>query len=71
MSGIHKIFHVSQLMKCISDESHVLEVEILMMEGILIGELKHEEVPIGLWTSRTKYPEDAPFRTSRCKGLIT
>ncbi|XP_075483599.1 uncharacterized protein LOC142523752 [Primulina tabacum] len=46
MSGIHNVFHVSQLRKYISDPSHVLEVEPLIIESNLGEELKYEEVPI-------------------------
>ncbi|XP_075497335.1 uncharacterized protein LOC142534382 [Primulina tabacum] len=46
MSRIHNVFHVSQLRKYISDPSHVLEGEPLMIESNLGEELKYEEVPI-------------------------
>ncbi|XP_075473834.1 uncharacterized protein LOC142504875 [Primulina tabacum] len=46
MSRIHNVFHVSQLRKYISDPSHVLEVEPLIIESNLGEELKYEEVPI-------------------------
>ncbi|XP_073035304.1 uncharacterized protein [Primulina eburnea] len=46
MSRIHNIFHVSQLRKYISDPSHVLEAEPLMIESNLGEELEYEEVPI-------------------------
>ncbi|XP_073061681.1 uncharacterized protein [Primulina eburnea] len=46
MSRIHNVFHVSQLRKYISDPSHVLEVEPLIVESNLGEELKYEEVPI-------------------------
>ncbi|XP_073138742.1 uncharacterized protein [Henckelia pumila] len=46
MSRIHNFFHVSQLRKYISDPSHVLEIEPLVVEGNLNKELKYEEVPI-------------------------
>ncbi|XP_075486363.1 uncharacterized protein LOC142525968 [Primulina tabacum] len=46
MSRIHNVFHVSQLRKYISDPSHVLEAEPLMIESNLEEELKYEEVPI-------------------------
>ncbi|XP_073307232.1 uncharacterized protein [Primulina huaijiensis] len=46
MSRIHNVFHVSQLRKYISDPSHVLEVEPLMIESNLGEELKYEEIPI-------------------------
>ncbi|XP_073042008.1 uncharacterized protein [Primulina eburnea] len=46
MSRIHNVFHVSQLRKYISNPSHVLEAEPLMIESNLGEELKYEEVPI-------------------------
>ncbi|XP_073152751.1 uncharacterized protein [Henckelia pumila] len=46
MSRIHNVFHVSQLKKYISDPSHVLKIEPLVIEGNLNEELKYEEVPI-------------------------
>ncbi|XP_075499114.1 uncharacterized protein LOC142537488 [Primulina tabacum] len=46
MSRIHNVFHVSQLRKYISDPSHVLEAEPLMIESNLGEELKYEEVSI-------------------------
>ncbi|XP_075489433.1 uncharacterized protein LOC142528268 [Primulina tabacum] len=46
ISRIHNVFHVSQLRKYISDPSHVLEVEPLIIESNLGEELKYEEVPI-------------------------
>ncbi|XP_075504639.1 uncharacterized protein LOC142542080 [Primulina tabacum] len=46
MPRIHNVFHVSQLRKYISDPSHVLEAEPLMIESNLGEELKYEEVSI-------------------------
>ncbi|XP_073304105.1 uncharacterized protein [Primulina huaijiensis] len=46
MSRIHNVFHVSQLRKYISDPSHMLEAEPLMIESNLGEELKYKEVPI-------------------------
>ncbi|XP_075489706.1 uncharacterized protein LOC142528550 [Primulina tabacum] len=46
MPRIHNVFHVSQLRKYISDPSHVLEAEPLMIESNLGEELKYEEVAI-------------------------
>ncbi|XP_075489498.1 uncharacterized protein LOC142528340 [Primulina tabacum] len=46
MSRIHNVFHVSQLRKYISDPSHMLEAEPLMIESNLGEELKYEKVPI-------------------------
>ncbi|XP_073120545.1 uncharacterized protein [Henckelia pumila] len=46
MSGIHDVFHVSQLRKYISDSNHVLNVEPLLIDGNLTEKLKYEEVPI-------------------------
>ncbi|XP_073298321.1 uncharacterized protein [Primulina huaijiensis] len=46
MSIIYNVFHVSQLRKYIPDPSHVLEVELLLIEGNLGEELKYKEIPI-------------------------
>ncbi|XP_073318149.1 uncharacterized protein [Primulina huaijiensis] len=45
MSRIHNVFHVSQLIKYISDPNHILEAGPLLVESNLNEELKYEEIP--------------------------
>ncbi|XP_073064190.1 uncharacterized protein [Primulina eburnea] len=46
MSRIHNVFHVSQLRRYVSDPSHILEAEPLLIEGDLNEGLTYKEVPI-------------------------
>ncbi|XP_073277681.1 uncharacterized protein [Primulina huaijiensis] len=46
MSRIHNVFHVSQLIRYISDPSHILEAGPLLVGGNLNEELKYEEISI-------------------------
>ncbi|XP_073304087.1 uncharacterized protein [Primulina huaijiensis] len=58
MSRIHNVFHVSQLRKYISDPSHVLEAEPLMIESNLGEGLKYEEVPIRIVDTKDQWSDE-------------